>query len=81
MTLCTFFLVTFFTRKRFEVLGNRRNTKPGKAEVTVEKTSNRAGGPHFFGFQPPKNFVGSLPPSARWSRALGFPRRDAANNL
>ncbi len=37
--------------------------------------------PHFFGFQPPKKFVGSLPPSARWSRALGLPRRDAANNL
>jgi hypothetical protein len=30
-------------------------------KVTVEKTPKRAGGPHFFGLQPPKKIVG-LPP-------------------
>ena len=44
--------------------------------------NTKSGGrrPHFFGFQPPKKFVGSLPPDTL-SRALGLPRRDAANNL
>src|SRR6266852_3530093 len=43
-----FLKLHFFTRKKSEVLGNRRNTKQGKAKVTVEKTSNRAGATPLF---------------------------------
>jgi len=43
-----------------------------KAKVTVEKTQNRAGATHFFGFQPPKKFVGSLPPCGTVNRAGCF---------
>jgi hypothetical protein len=46
-----------------------------------QNAKSGGGEPHFFGLQPPKKFVGSLPPSARWSRALGLPHRYAANNL
>jgi hypothetical protein len=46
-----------------------------------QNTKSGGSDPTLCGFQPPKKFVGSLPPSTRWSRALGLPRRDAANNL
>jgi hypothetical protein len=33
-------------------------------KAAAEKLPKRAGGPHFFGFQPPQKCVGSLPPSS-----------------
>ena len=47
--------------------------KAVQAKVTMEKTPKRAGEqPHFFGFQPPKKFVGSLPPCGTVNRAECF---------
>jgi hypothetical protein len=40
-----------------------RETKPQK-QRPENYQNEREGGPHFFGFQPPKKFVGSLPPSS-----------------
>jgi hypothetical protein len=46
-----------------------------QVRVTVEKTPKRAGGPHFFGFQPPKKCVG-VAPALRHGKScrLFFPR-------
>ena len=44
ITSCTFQIGNFFTLKRCEVLGKRRNTKLDETKVTLKKMSNRAGG-------------------------------------
>jgi hypothetical protein len=62
ITLCTFSSASFFTLKDREVLKHRRNTKCRRAKVTVAKGKIGRERPHFFGFQPPKKFIGSLPP-------------------
>jgi len=64
ITLCTFEIRTSSPQ---EVRSPSRpeEYRRSKTKVTVEKKSNRAGATHFFGFQPPKKFVGSHPPSAQ----------------
>ena len=72
ITVCTFAAANFFTAQRSDVLGQRRNTESRKEKVTVEKHQIGRERPHFFGFQPPKNLVGSLPPSGTINRARRF---------
>ena len=48
-----------------------------QARVTLEKTPKRAGA-HFFGFQPAKKCVGSLPPCGTVNRAGYFFHGDRA---
>ena len=62
MTLCTFFLALSSPCSGAKSLSDR-----GKETLRREKmlwTKHQIGRerPHFFGFQPPKKFVGSLPP-------------------
>ncbi len=80
MTLCTFFLALSSPCRGAKSLSDRGTETLRRKKVLWTKHQIGRERPHFFGFQPPKKFVGSLPPSARWSRALGLPRRDAANN-
>ena len=81
MTRCTFSLASSSPCGAAKSLSDRgtETLRRGKTLWTKHQIGRER--PHFFGFQPPKKFVGSLPPSTRWSRALGLPRRDAANNL
>ena len=82
MTLCTFSLATSSPCSEAKSLSDQRNAKRCEEERRCgQKRQIGRERPHFFGFQPPKKFVGSLPPSARWSRAVGLPRREAATNL
>jgi len=46
-----------------------------------KKHQNGRERPHFFGFQPPKKFVGSLPPLARWLRASCAEVKNRAKHL
>jgi hypothetical protein len=47
-------------------------TKRCKGKSPWKKHQNRRERPHFFGFQPPKKFVGSLPPRGTVNRAGCF---------
>src|ERR1700722_7316948 len=64
-TSCTFQIADFFTIKRCEVPAKRIHMKLDRTKVTVKKCQIGLEQPHFFGFQPPKKFVGSLPPLVR----------------
>ena len=81
MTLCTFSLATSSPCGAAKSLSDRGTETLRREKVLWTKHQIGRERPLFFGFQPPKKFVGSLPPSARRWRALGLPRRDAANNL
>jgi predicted transcriptional regulator len=49
---------------RKKAQAGRKNARRKKIQIGRER-------PHFFGFQPPKKFVGSLPPSQEiWGRVL-----------
>jgi hypothetical protein len=48
MTLCTFFLVTFFTWWRSEVLVRQRNGNAAKSKDAMDKRPNRAGATPLF---------------------------------
>ena len=62
MSLCTSFFTKVFTLwshtppKENAMLGDET------PKAAAEKLLNRRERPHFFGFQPPKKCVGSLPP-------------------
>lgn len=53
---------------------------PEKEKGTAEKGQIGRERPHFFGFQPPKKFVGSLPPCGTVKRAGRFFRGDRASD-
>jgi hypothetical protein len=72
VTHFSFVFAKLFALWRKQFLGSVGDRKAMQPKVTVEKTPNRAGGPHFFGFQPPKKFVGSLPPCRTVNRAGRF---------
>jgi len=63
ITYCTFRIANFFTLPLAYGIRSKRFAATAYAKVTAQKRSNRAGGPHFFADDPPKSFVGSLPPS------------------
>ena len=61
-----------FTLWREQFLGSVGDRKTMQPKVTVEKHQIGRERPHFFGFQPPKKFVGSLPPCGTVNRAGRF---------
>jgi hypothetical protein len=74
-THSTVFFSCFFTLWRKQFLGQRDIENAMKRKVNVEKHKIGRERPHFFGFQPPKKFMGSLPPCGTVIRAGPyFPR-------
>src|ERR1700733_6068702 len=61
MTLCTFFLATFFTLWRSEVLVRQRNGNAVKRKDAMDKTSNRAGATPLFRLSAAKKVRGVAP--------------------
>ena len=61
MTLCTFQIGNFFTRKGSKVLGKSRNAHSEEARVTVEKMSNRAGATPLFRLSAAQKVCGVAP--------------------
>ena len=60
---CHFVFSAFFTfRRDSSSTPVRRSGTEGQQKAQEEKNKNGRERPHFFGFQPPKKFVGSLPP-------------------
>ncbi len=75
----------FFTRCHANAIRSQAFAATSSAKVTAQNRANRAGGPHFFADDPPKSFVGSLPPShalranAYCAFALGSPENLSDN--
>jgi len=78
ITACTFQIANFFTLKRGEVLGKRRNTKLDETKVTLKKMSNRAGATPLFRLSAAQKVRGVAPalrhgkPCLLFSRAQRF---------
>jgi len=64
ITACTFQIANFFTLKRGEVLGKRRNTKLDETKVTLKKMSNRAGATPLFRLSAAQKVRGVAPAHA-----------------
>jgi hypothetical protein len=62
MTLCTFSLATSSPCSEAKSLSDRGTETPRRGKTLWTKYEIGRERPHFFGFQPPKKFVGSLPP-------------------
>ena len=63
-------LTNFFTRKRCEVLGKRRNTKLDETKVTPKKMSNRAGATPLFRLSAAQKVRGVAPALFNKTRQL-----------
>jgi hypothetical protein len=75
-THSTFTFSCFFTLWRKQFLRRTDIENAVKGKVTAEKHKIGRERPHFFGFQPPKKFVGSLPPCGTVIRAGRFFHED-----
>jgi hypothetical protein len=60
-SLCTSSCTKVFTLSACTPL--KKNVMLGAKPQSSGRKTTKTGGSHFFGFQPPKKFVGSLPPS------------------
>ncbi len=69
LTLCTFGIATSSPSRDPKSLETGGIRNRGKGKSPWEKSQIGRERPHFFGFQPPKKFVGSLPPSGTVIRA------------
>jgi hypothetical protein len=63
MTLCTFSLALSSPCRGAKSLSDRGTETPRRGKTLWTKHQIGRERPHFFGFQPPKKFVGSLPPA------------------
>ena len=77
---CKFF--SLWQQQSLERAGDREHSESKSHRGKSTKTGGSD--PHFFGFQPPKKFVGSLPPSGTVIRAACFfhgDRESASNKV
>jgi hypothetical protein len=63
ITACTFTTANFFTRCSACGIDSQVFATTTSAKVTAQKSQIGRERPHFFADDPPKSFVGSLPPS------------------
>jgi len=72
-TLCKSACTQVFTWWHGMSLAGREISETKFRKQQRENYKNGRERPHFFGFQPPKKFVGSLPPSGTGFGAGSFP--------